>query len=114
MSIIWVTTTITVLRYARPEGDDYADPTERTVATGVGADITYIGGQSSRGQEGTTVDTNYTFLANPCPVQPNDVIIDEKTGIRYHVEHCHLSTGAIYDSVYGGAELFGFGDKTVV
>lgn len=106
--IIWQTTTISIARYRRVDGDDYADPVRVVVASGVGADITYVGGQTGRGQEGTTVATNYTILANPCDMQPNDVITDEKTGIAYHVEHCHLSLDALYDSVYGGIERFDF------
>lgn len=111
MSIIWETTAITVLRWVRVAGDDYADPVQQTVAEKIGADITYTGGQSSRGQEGTTVATNYTLLSNPCDMRPNDVIVDEKSGLRYHVEHCHLSLGALYDSVYAGIEMYGFEEK---
>ncbi len=100
------TTRITVLRLDKPE-DGYAEAVERTIATGVRADLYYNGGSTTRTETGTTLDTTHGLTCDPVDLQPNDIVLDETTGLRYHVEHAHTQQWLVASTI-AGLERRGF------
>lgn len=90
MAVMLPTTTISVLR--RPvdpdmdSGDEDQGPYSEqylVVAKKVRADISSPGGSWSRQLGGSELKADAMLIADPCDLQDEDVILDERTGLRY-------------------------------
>lgn len=98
MTVLLATTVISVLRRAADaddtEGDTgYTDPydeeegsssaTYLPVRTGVRADISSPSGSQLRQAGGTDIRADAFLTADVCGLRDGDVVLDERTGLRY-------------------------------
>lgn len=98
MSVLLATCTISVLRRATDADDTegatgYVDPydeeegssseTYLPVVTGVRADISAPSGSRVRLPGGTDVNADAFLIADACGLRDGDVVLDERTGLRY-------------------------------
>ena len=97
MSILYPTTTITVLQPGGSGSDDDTDdwggaPDPETGysarETGVRAHLSSPSGAASFSQEGSTVTAQFRLLCDPVTLNENDRIRDERTGLEYQVDWC--------------------------
>lgn len=96
MAVPVATTRITI---RRPLTDGYDDPTYTLVASGVRATIneTLRAARSTIGQQeqGPILKTTRRLQADPCDLQPGDLVLDEVTGVEYTCALAGLGPGLI-------------------
>jgi hypothetical protein len=126
VSVLIATTSISVLRRAA-DGDDteagaWVDPydeeqgitssTYLPVVTGVRADISAPSGSQSRLPSGPETTVDAFLIADVCGLQAEDVVLDERTGLRYAISWCvnYDSPGHLISSSQAALHRTGVGD----
>jgi hypothetical protein len=84
------TTTVTIRK--RVARDDYGRGrnTYTDGDTGVRAHIYAFGGSERRREGATATSDVYQLLADPCSLDTDDQVLDERTGVLYDVTACQL------------------------
>jgi hypothetical protein len=95
-------TTVTLLEPV--EGDAYSDEPDTTFTateTGVRAHIYAASGSRFTSASGVSQTSTYRMDADPCVVPDGGRVLDELTGLEYHVEFHHTVTSLIPHTIVG-------------
>jgi len=87
------TTTVTVTRRAHdPTADAYDPDTGPAVTVAAGVPAHFSGPRAVESADGASQTTTSTLLTDPCDLRHVDVVLDDRTGLRWEVRSARAVT----------------------